>query len=254
MHEMSTGSGTVVECPLCGCFSPNLTLHVSHLRLVHSSDPSFNIVCSIRGCAHTETFRAFAAYNSHVYRHHRIALGLETVLDSSDVIPSAGPSTVCEADTFLPVNALNIGHGNDDDQDTAAREMALVPTGPQSDSGPSSQTTRAARFLLHLREGHRISQVALTDVMDTCNVMCTHIVNDLKQEVREKFVQANLDIDRIEGLEDVLSRPPPHPFEGVNTTYRFEKFCVDHLSCLVSCILFIVFRPVNVKTPKVFAS
>jgi len=31
--------------------------------------------------------------------------------------------------------------------------MALVPTGPQLDSGPSSQTTRAARFL-HLREGH----------------------------------------------------------------------------------------------------
>lgn len=68
--------------------------------------------------------------------------------------------------------------------------------------------------------------------------MCTHIVNDLKQVVREKFVQANLDIDRIEGLEDVLSRPPPYPFEGGNTTYRFEKFCVDHLNW--SYILFSV--------------
>jgi len=53
-----------------------------------------------------QTFRAFAADSSHVYRHYRIALGLQTDLDSSDVIPSAGQYTVREADTLLPVNAL----------------------------------------------------------------------------------------------------------------------------------------------------
>ena len=45
--------------------------------------------------------------------------------------------------------------------------------------------------------------------------MCTYMVNYFKQEIREKCVQANLDIGTIQGLEDVLSRQPPHPFEGV---------------------------------------
>ena len=102
------------------------------------------------------------------------------------------------------------------------------------DSGPSLQTINAAKFFLRLREGHRVSQVALTDVMGSCHEMCTYMVNCFKQEIREKCVQANLDTGTIQALEDVLSRQPPHPFEGVNTTYRFEKFCVDHFSCLVS--------------------
>lgn len=71
------GSSGIVKCPLCGYILPYLTLHVSHLQLVHSSDRSFNIVCSIRGCK--EAFDTFAAYNKHVYHHHRDALGLQLV-------------------------------------------------------------------------------------------------------------------------------------------------------------------------------
>ena len=67
--------------------------------------------------------------------------------------------------------------------------------------------------------------------------MCTHIVNDIKQEIREKCAQAKVDIDSIEGLEDVLSRQPPHPFERVETIYRFQKYCADHLGYFVSIFL-----------------
>ena len=67
------------------------------------------------------------------------------------------------------------------------------------DSGPSLQTINAAKFLLRLREGHRVSQVPLTDVMRSCREMCTYTVNCFKQEIREKCVQANLDIGTIQG-------------------------------------------------------
>ena len=224
---MWTGNVNTVECPLCSYFSPNLTLHVSHLRLVHAKDPSFNITCSIGGCR--EVFTAFAAYNSHVYRHHRVALGLETCPDSGNVISTAGPSAN-EVDIPSFVDASL------DDDEPASVHNELAPTHMVPLSGPSLQTTRAAKFLLHLREGRRVSQVALTDVMGTCNMMCMQAVNDLKQEVREKCAQANVDIGSIAGLEDVLSKQPPHPFEGVNTTYRFEQFCVQHFSCLVSFV------------------
>lgn len=81
------------------------------------------------------------------------------------------------------------------------------------------RTIMAAKFLLRLREGRRVSQVALADVMDTCNTMCTNIVDDLKQKIREKCAQENLDVGSIAGLEDILSSPTPHLFEGVDTTY-----------------------------------
>ena len=63
------------QCSLCQYFSPSLALHVSHLRLVHSRDPSFYLMCGIDSCL--EEFRTFSSFNSHVYRCHRIALGLE---------------------------------------------------------------------------------------------------------------------------------------------------------------------------------
>ena len=64
-----------VECSLCGYLSPTLSLYVSHLRLVHSKDKTFYVTCGIDKC--TEVFGAFAALNSHIYCHHRVALGLE---------------------------------------------------------------------------------------------------------------------------------------------------------------------------------
>ena len=185
----------VVECPLCGYFSPNFTLHISHLRLVHSSHPSFNIACSVRGCTHTGVFKGFAAYSSHVYRHHRVALGLETFSDGGNTIPSR-ESSVGEVQ---PVDATSVTHFHfdTDDDATSVHEGSHEVAPVLRDSGPSLQTINAAKFLLRLREGHRVSQVALTDVMRSCHEMCTYMVNCFKQEIQEKCVQANLDIGTI---------------------------------------------------------
>ena len=82
MHAITMATSSVVGCQMCGCLSPSLTLYISHLRLVHSRDPLFHIVCSIQSCE--ELYKAFAAYNNHVYRHHRVAIGLED--DNNDIM------------------------------------------------------------------------------------------------------------------------------------------------------------------------
>ena len=141
-------------------------------------------------------------------------------------------SSVCEEDTSSSIVPVNTFIDNDENvADAPALKVQM------SDSGPSSRAIRAAKFLLHLREGRRVSQVALTDMIDMCNVICTHIVNDLKQEIQEKCAQVNGNIDSIDGLQDVLSRSPPHPFEGVDTIYRFQKFCANNFGYLVSFTL-----------------
>lgn len=63
------------QCTLCAFLSPSLGLHVSHLCLVHASDCTFHLTCNIEECS--EEFRSFSSYNSHVYRNHRRAMGLE---------------------------------------------------------------------------------------------------------------------------------------------------------------------------------
>lgn len=137
MQDMS-----VVECQLCGYFLPNFTLHISHLRLVHSSDSSFNIACSVRGCTHTGVFKGIAAYSSHVYHHHRVALGLETFSDSSNTIPT-GESSVGEVQ---PVNAIIATHFNRDDDATSVHEGRHEVAPVLRDLEPSLQTINAAKF------------------------------------------------------------------------------------------------------------
>ena len=65
-----------MQCPICGLVLLILKLYVSHLRLVHAKDPNFNLMCGVGGCR--EVFRAFSAFNSHIYRHHREAIGIDS--------------------------------------------------------------------------------------------------------------------------------------------------------------------------------
>ena len=44
---------------------------ISHLRLVHASDPNFSVPCGIEGCY--TTFKSFSSFYQHIYRKHRDA-------------------------------------------------------------------------------------------------------------------------------------------------------------------------------------
>ena len=57
------------RCPMCSFESPTLALGLSHLRLVHGSDPRFCVQCGIDGCSYTG--RSFSALYSHIYRKHK---------------------------------------------------------------------------------------------------------------------------------------------------------------------------------------
>lgn len=55
-------------CPLCTFEAPTVTIVLSHLRAVHSSDPHFRVTCGLDGCLTTSS--SFSALYSHIYRHH----------------------------------------------------------------------------------------------------------------------------------------------------------------------------------------
>ncbi len=197
------------KCALCGYISPNLMFYVSHLRIVHVTDESFHVVCGIGNC--DKEYTAFAAYSSHIYRHHRVALGLDS--GALNMVPCH--ETGSSDDIFHSESSVL---GNDDIDDDNANVVSLAPS-----------PTQAAKFLLQLREGYRVSQVALLSIMHTCNEMCIQAGNGVKQEIKDRLAKANICTDVIDDIT------VPHPFEGVNTIYLFEKYCVEHFNYLVSC-------------------
>jgi len=44
---------------------------LSHLRLVHASDPNFSVPCGVEGCY--TMFKSFPSSYQHIYRKHRDA-------------------------------------------------------------------------------------------------------------------------------------------------------------------------------------
>ena len=67
---MATASKFVgKKCPMCSFEAATVRIVLSHLRIVHSSDPRFNVTCGVDGCS--RTFRTFPALYSHIYRQHK---------------------------------------------------------------------------------------------------------------------------------------------------------------------------------------
>ena len=100
------------QCPLCVFVAASLSLILSHLRLVHASDPGFNVTCGITGCV--RTFKSFCALYQHIYRKHQDAgiIQQRTVSDMSEPGPSMSlmqdaQTDLCSLD--ITVNASELG-------------------------------------------------------------------------------------------------------------------------------------------------
>lgn len=89
-------------------------------------------------------------------------------------------------------------------------------------------TLAAAKMLLQLREGHQVSQVALTEVVSGCGLLCNLAFQQMKADMC-KFLNCTE-----EGVTFHVDVKVYDPFHNVDTNYLFEKYCVDHLGCLVS--------------------
>lgn len=57
-----------VTCPLCASCFANLSIFMTHLKLIHSNEHNFNIRCNLQGCQ--RTFVNFHTYRNHVYSMH----------------------------------------------------------------------------------------------------------------------------------------------------------------------------------------
>lgn len=107
--------------------------------------------------------------------------------------------------------------------------------GPEFANKQESIRSKAAKFLLRLREGHKVSQVALMEVISTFNEMWGQACKSLKDTIKERLTQAKVDPQIVEDI------PVSCPFDGVDTIYLFEKFCVENFNCIVSYVVHVTY-------------
>ena len=156
----SMATSTTYSCPFCD--SSSQTLYIGHSRVIHAKDPNFSIICGVAGCR--EVFRAFSAFNSHIYRHQRTEVGV-------DQVKKGNPSV---SDSLLELALLqssSFEHETFHDPLVSESSSLAIADDTQGSSQQSclpsehNQTISAAKMLLELREGHHVSQVAIVDVV-----------------------------------------------------------------------------------------
>ena len=221
------------DCPISNCdvSTPSLAELLSHLAAVHSFDPNFDIVCGIEGCS--KHYTIFSSLKRYVYRHHREHV-LRQRPSSSAVDPITTDAVVNDDDTQVGV-----------DQDGGDLDASL-PLHRVADDGYIQHeidqllgTDKLARkgscamFLLGLKEGRSLSQVALIDVITGCERVVKETVERLKAGVSHRLSSAGIDSSSVPDLEDLYSQYE-RPFDGLTTKHQQHQFYVDHLGMIVS--------------------
>ena len=246
---MATSS--VVKCSICSYLSPNLPLHVSHLCMVHGKDKEFHMLCGIDGCR--TDFHSFAAFNSHVYRNHRQAMGL----DKNEVPETSVVTTDDERPSVVDVECnISLGAGEDfhgeggyscgvsmegDNRRYSAELGAGEDFHGESRyrfSMEDDNRRYSAEFLLKLMEGRKLTNVAIGVVIDGCRTLCSRTPEQVTIKIKDVLLNsAGIDLAIINEELDTLSGSIPDPFAGLETTYLQEKYFREHFTYIVSLCL-----------------
>lgn len=223
--EFETPAETV-SCQFCRFLSRNLRSYVSHLRQVHSNDPGFSLVCGIQHCC--QHFTTFGAYNSHVYRVHRASMGLQSPNDSSDLSSSDDhQETILSTD---PEDEVALAYSFENHEPTGDIQHDVWQLLGTSNA---HQQKEAAKFLLKLKEVCSVTDRTIGEVIDGCQGLISHSLSVVKASVRDVLGNAGINFSDVEGLDEAF-RNVPGVFQGLETTYKQEKYFRENFNLVVS--------------------
>ena len=225
---------------------------IKHTFDCHSALPGFQFVCCLSGC--TRTFKTYSAISSHINRDHTslerpiltLPTPLSTALTDDDVVATTACRRaltsdgvdVCVHETNDPY-ICDIGEYFDEFMGSEQSEHDSMDMEIQADEEPSILHIQkaAARFLLTLKEQHRLTQVAINFLVSQVKEIVECIVKDVKTMVAKvlvenSFVSSNDDLQCFDKCYENIN-----PFTGLETEYRQKKFYKTHFNLVVSIII-----------------
>ena len=233
-------TAVIMECSLCRTRLPSLASYISHLRLVHANDRSFNITCGISNCS--SIFKSFGGFNTHVYRHHRDALGLEKSTDhdlgNSSTANSDYPSNIVDPPLSPPTGDYSSFQVSDLSRDDATDQYLPEPINQEImydvwhllGISQEQQKRTAAAFLLKLREVCRVSEKSIGDIIDGTTQLFNQAFMVSKAEISDVLSCSGVNASSMENMQSIQL---PNPFAELETIYKQDKYFKEGFNYLV---------------------
>lgn len=172
-----------------------------YLGAVHSHDPSFTVVCGIRGC--TRTYHNFHSFRKHLRRSH-----LEVVVEKAP-----------------PENELQSIESHDLD----------FPPESNTESPSGFEQKNSALFLLKAREVHKVSQSALNELTTEFTHMSSSELEALRRKVFASLEAAGITPEEVGGLSKAFKDSRlGNPYSGLSTEFQQRQYYKHNLNLVVS--------------------
>ena len=192
-------------CPYCpGEYAaPSGELLLTHIRIVHASDPNFSIQCSLNGCE--RTFKNFRTYQNHRLLHHR-----------------------SEADSVL---ATDVGESTGDPTDFSGSDAS--PPHITSPTIIPDMQCFTARWILKTRETRMLTRSAMQGIIEDVEDLVRFVTDVLKSQTHETLEHHGITPGLIPGLEDVFTGKVTRPFEGLSSFHQQLQYCRSMFNLVV---------------------
>lgn len=169
------------------------------------------------------TFKTYSALQSHIKRNH-----------SKSDLPDASLFGCHDEPLLSMIPENHDGFFSTDPEDPMNGGLEDVggcgDVESMDESGPcetGSLQTAAARFLLALKEQHRLTQVSINFLVDQVKLIVAGVVAGVEEAIRSKLSSEGVTTIIDECFRDV------NPFEGLETEYKQSKFYKEHFNLVV---------------------
>ena len=215
----------VISCQLCELEFPSIRTYISHIRLVHSNEARFTLVCGISGC--TTSLGSFGAFNSHVYRHHRNELDLK-----EKSINSALPLQDNWQENIDPIPVTENECTELHVENNQCSSCLLVTS--------ESVQQQSAKFILRLSQQHHLSQRAISDIIQKFQEHSEFVAASVSSVIAHKMIsQGIVAPGTVPQICHVNDDDIPNIFAGLETSYLQENYYMKNFKFVVSQIMHI---------------
>ena len=211
---------------MCGDYSvPTFKLLLRHIGRVHGNSSDFIMLCGldVNGTRCATTFTNFHAYKRHLRKKHReVTSNTEVTEEKSDE----------EVD-------------NPEDTGEAVEVNCLDECGPSSPTSELSQietekdlNREVALWILKLKEGRKLTQSAVDEVLSDVTELCTDVVTHLGDELRKVLDSAGISSSDIPGFDDIISDDTQYtnPFRNLRTQHLQMAYYRKHFNFVVGTV------------------
>lgn len=188
------------------------------------------MTCGIDNC--TRTYTKYDSFRKHIQRSH----------------PNVGDPTVDETESNLDGDTMD---------NNISEHSSLDFTHGGDAEDPMVDPMKAnTLFLLKAKEVHKVSQIALDEMMSDFVEICKRGVENLRAKVDHCLHSNGIEPSSIPDLPKVFTDSSLNdPFCGLNSAYRQEQYFTDHLQLVVSkqpslILCLIVLRNMHLQIPK----